>query len=350
MLSHTNVNTIGRGSVLLLLLLAMGFCLFAGSAAASEASGKTQMDVYYVPMTLVFDGQELTPPADQRVFIYENRTYVPMRFLTQALQQGIDWDNATSTATVRSPHIWEEENLSVFQQAHQPAAQVDGDAPTVKTKVTAYRKEIHFVFYGQSKQPDEGQQGMIIDNRLYVPMRFFSEASGAVIDFDLDTYTIQAKSGAMPQPNEKGSESPPVVTDDEQTPSTDDAVSGTDETPVPPSDAGSPPPQPGPAPKPSYDELINEIEDEIGDLKATCEEELWELAFTYIQASANDRQGLVEQGYAALDRCDTRFAALMAEAEADLEDNGYPTGKIDEYRQLYEEEKQAAKVLVEAYL
>lgn len=68
--------------------------LFGGWAAATEL-GEKQISVFYNPLKYYFDGVEHVPPADQQGFVFNSRTYVPLRFMSEALGKTVKYDPAT---------------------------------------------------------------------------------------------------------------------------------------------------------------------------------------------------------------------------------------------------------------
>lgn len=71
------------------------------TGTAAYASG-VQIEVFFRPLTYLFDGVEKTP-TEGSGFIYEGSTYVPIRFVSEALGKEVGWDEATGTITVDEP-------------------------------------------------------------------------------------------------------------------------------------------------------------------------------------------------------------------------------------------------------
>lgn len=79
----------------LLLGLTIGTML-SGTVAYA---GGTQIDVAFRQLKYMFDGVE-KKPTEGSGFIYEGVTYVPLRFVSEALGKKVEWDDAASTIWV----------------------------------------------------------------------------------------------------------------------------------------------------------------------------------------------------------------------------------------------------------
>jgi|GEM_PF-3886099 len=73
-------------------------------SATGLAAGTLQsIPVTFAPLRYIFDGTEKTPPPTTPGFIYNNTTYVPLRFVVESVGKRVGWDGATSTVTVTTP-------------------------------------------------------------------------------------------------------------------------------------------------------------------------------------------------------------------------------------------------------
>jgi foldase protein PrsA len=78
----------------LVLGLSLGVMLTGSIAYASG----TQIEVYFKNIKYMFDGNEKNPTAEQgESFIYNGTTYVPLRFVSEALGKEVAWDGDTDT-------------------------------------------------------------------------------------------------------------------------------------------------------------------------------------------------------------------------------------------------------------
>ncbi|AKL97255.1 copper amine oxidase [Clostridium aceticum] len=73
--------------------LLVGATLMTGIAYATG----TQIEVSFRPLKYYVEGVEKTPPADQAGFIYNGRTYVPLKFVSETLGKEVKWDGDTSS-------------------------------------------------------------------------------------------------------------------------------------------------------------------------------------------------------------------------------------------------------------
>lgn len=75
----------------------LGGILFSGVSYATSA---TNIDVYFQPLKYFFDGVEKKAPEDQQGFIYNGTTYVPLRFVSDALGKKVGYDGKTTSIYV----------------------------------------------------------------------------------------------------------------------------------------------------------------------------------------------------------------------------------------------------------
>ncbi|MDU0200054.1 MULTISPECIES: peptidylprolyl isomerase [Paenibacillus] len=72
--------------------------LISGTAAFAASS---QIEVAFRSIKYMFDGVEKVP-ADGKGFVYEGSTYVPLRFVSEALGKKVEWDEANETIWIGS--------------------------------------------------------------------------------------------------------------------------------------------------------------------------------------------------------------------------------------------------------
>lgn len=75
----------------------VGFsCCALLSSGVAYAAGGTQIEVFYKNLKYMIDGTEKRPSEGQG-FIYEGTTYVPLRFIGEALGKEVTWESETET-------------------------------------------------------------------------------------------------------------------------------------------------------------------------------------------------------------------------------------------------------------
>jgi len=117
--------------------------------------------------------------------IINGRTMVPVRFVAQALDCRVDWDEATQTVVITSP-------------GHYKAVPPPNGTGQILILVD-----------GNLINPDVPPQ--LINNRTMVPVRFIAEAMGTRVDWDEATQTVSIDSGAGTAPESGTVVHPPLV-------------------------------------------------------------------------------------------------------------------------------------------
>jgi predicted secreted protein len=87
-----------RNLITLILVPALVLSLALGVYAAT---GSQQIEVTYRDISIQVNGKPVV--ADQEPFIFQGRTFVPLRFVAQALGQNVTWDDSKSQVRVAKP-------------------------------------------------------------------------------------------------------------------------------------------------------------------------------------------------------------------------------------------------------
>ncbi|RJE83626.1 copper amine oxidase N-terminal domain-containing protein [Paenibacillus sp. 1011MAR3C5] len=296
----------------------------AGVGAATPApktiSIKTQL------INLIFDGQELKLPEGQYSFIYQGRTYVPIRYMSYALQKTVGWNAEKFMVSIDEPN---EQELAELKK--ELLLVTSGEKKTQPTQTLAMKPvEAKLVFNGKDKTLPTGQSLFIYKGSIYVPLRFLSESVGSEITWDDKTRTVKSESAAYRE--EHGSE---------------------DGTPSNPGqggngDGGTTPGVPGgETSKQTYEQITANAESRLDALRNSCENELFDLAYKYLDADDTGKEKIKTQISQKVDSCTTKFEAIISDVTAKLEANEYSTDVIAQYRKTFEAEIEAGKKIVE---
>lgn len=172
--------------------------LLSGPTALAAAEPTTIMGKSM--MHFVVDGTEYAPPEGETGgFFYENNgthTYVPLRFVAYILKKDVSWDNKEKRVSINNPNSEEAlaqieaylEQHRVADSAIEPVGPVNAETLNIEVM-----EEVRYVFNGKQVAAGEHTPGLLIDNRLYVPMRFITESLGYGVKWEQTTYTISVE-------------------------------------------------------------------------------------------------------------------------------------------------------------
>lgn len=310
---------------------------------ASAAQTPQNVDVYYVPLQFVFDGEQYAPPEDQQGFIYEGSTYVPLRFISYSLNKAVQWDGDTYKVTVEDPKAEDQIKIDEFNlntKVRGGKLRDKFDASQLKpSSIAVYKEKVQYVFDGQTKEIGEELPGLFVDNRLYVPLRFFSESVGRKIEWDAVSYTIKA---AVPV-DEKAKTDTANPTQqkpaEEQKPTVPAA---------PILGGGGAVGGGGVSTTVTEQSIADEFKPQIEAIRSEATVFFLGLLAQYNsiqdeQEKAAKKAELKTQAEAKLAEFDSRFNTIISAMEAKLGEYHYSSAKADEYRAMYEAAKSVAK-------
>lgn len=88
-----------RVKVVLALVLVAAIS-FGSAGMLFAGDGRETIEVFYRNIKLKVQGVEVPVTADNEPFIYQGRTYVPLRVVSEALDYDVEWDGATFTVLI----------------------------------------------------------------------------------------------------------------------------------------------------------------------------------------------------------------------------------------------------------
>lgn len=318
----------------LLLLLLIGAAPLTASAPLSAAAATTDsIKVQSMNVKMVFDGVSIQPPAGQYVFMHNNTTYVPLRFVSYALQKNVSWDAKNVKVTVTEPSSSE---LVAIKEYLMNAGNANSAAASTPKNIVLSKVKASYVFNGSAKAVPSNQGSYILGGSVYVPLRFLSESVGNSISWNQETKTITASSAAY------------------------QAQAGT--TPTPSSTAGGTSPSATATPAPSsgaaagggaagngvltYEQITSDAEARLNALRDQSTSALMGLAMEYINAKDDaTKTSLMAKGKQQLASFTASFNSIIADTEQKLNKNGYSTDIIAQYRATFEAELQKGMAL-----
>ncbi|OME65257.1 hypothetical protein BSK65_25310 [Paenibacillus odorifer] len=300
------------------------------SAAAAVPNATTKVatatvQVQSMNVKMIFDGVSIQPPVGQYVFMYNNTTYVPLRFMSYALQKSVSWDAKNVKVTVAEPNSSE---LVVIKEYLMNATN-GNSASAVSKNLVLNQVKASYVFNGATKALPTGQSSFILNGSLYVPLRFLSESVGHNISWDQKTKTITAASKAYQE--QVGTKDPSPVATPVPTDSTGGAAGGA---------AGTG--------KVSYETITSEAEAKLTALKDQSQSTLMSIALEYLGAKDEaSKKSIKAKGVQQLSSFSASFNSIVADTEQKLNSNGYSTAIISQYKSEFESQLQLGKEIAE---
>lgn len=293
------------------------------TATAAPIKASNAIKVQNVDVTMLFDGVALHPPAGQHVFMYNNTTYVPLRFMSYALQKSVSWDANNLKVTVAEPSSSE---MVVIKEYLMNATSSSSFAAK---NIRLNNVNASYVFGGSAKALPTGQSSYLLNGSIYVPLRFLSESVGNSISWNSKTKTITANSKsyegntASAKPTTKG---------------TSPSASA---TPAPAAEPGGAAGGSGSAGtgsgKVSYESITSETEAKLSALQSQSQAALTGILLEYLSATDDAaKQSIKEKGKQQLASSRASFNSILADAEQKLNTNGYSTAIIKQYKDAFE--------------
>ena len=147
------------------------------------------------------NGEEFIPREDDgtRVYplIYNDRTYIPARFIAERVGLEVTWDSETQTVGFTTGgNIINREETS--KNESKPESYYEN---------VCQNKKINFEFNGEKFTPKEINgldiYALTYNNRTYIPARFVVERAGIEVTWDGATQTVGFNTGSKPVESEK---------------------------------------------------------------------------------------------------------------------------------------------------
>lgn len=292
----------------------------ASAWAANETVSNT-VKIKTQPINLIFDGKELKLPDGQYSFIYQGRTYIPIRYISYALLKTVGWNAEQFKVSINNPTKQELEELK------KELLLVTAGNKKPHESITLSMKQVNakLVFNGKEKSLPKGQSIYIYKGSIYVPLRFLSESVGSEIKWDDKTRTVTSESKEYRDGGTEG------------TKPEENGQEGT--TPgVPPVEE---------VPQQTYEQITANTESKLVTLRDSCKTELVNLALEYFSADDAAQKQIKTKISQKVDSCTSKFEGIISDATSKLEANGHSTDIIAQYRKEFEAELEAGRKLIE---
>ncbi|OMD37959.1 copper amine oxidase N-terminal domain-containing protein [Paenibacillus odorifer] len=291
----------------------------AAVPSATNKAATATIKVQSMNVKMIFDGVSIQPPVGQYVFMYNNTTYVPLRFMSYALQKSVTWDAKNVKVTVAEPSSSELVGIKEYLMN----ATNGNSASAASKNLVLNQVKASYVFNGSTKALPAGQSSFILNGSLYVPLRFLSESAGNNISWDQKTKTITAASKAYQEQGgtnnstgNNGKDPSPVTT-----PAPTDTTGG-----------GSGGGAAGTG-KVSYETITSEAEAKLNALKDQSQSTLTSILVEYLGAKDEaSKNSIKAKGAQQLASFTATFNSIVADTEQKLNSNGYSTAIISQYK------------------
>lgn len=83
-------------------ILVISFIIFTSSIVFANNSLKSILVDFNAVKKITFDGVEKDTPDDMKPFIYNGRTYVSLRYVSEAMGQEVNWDGTNGSISINS--------------------------------------------------------------------------------------------------------------------------------------------------------------------------------------------------------------------------------------------------------
>jgi len=170
---------------------------FAALAALLCAFAVPALAGWSCNVDVLVNGKAVDFP-DQKPFIDDavGRTYVPLRFVSEALGAAVTWDNANREAAVSRNGTW------VYMPVNSNKATVDAVNPRFEQMLNVPPNIV--------KTVPLDAPALLVNGRTMVPLRFISEALGAEVEWQAPAggqngKVVIADTTPAPEPPKSGS-------------------------------------------------------------------------------------------------------------------------------------------------
>src|SRR5690606_27276942 len=284
-----------------------------GTTPVNAVTKQKNVVVYKANFHFVVNGQVYHAPKDTQGFLYNNRTYVPIRFASYLLEKSVEWNQMTSTVSVKQPSESQLKQLQNYKKQYLvPNVDVKKPASSLK-KETIYTlvDAAGYNFLGKEQSIPKDVTTFLHKGTLYVPLRYFAELIQHDISYSSATHTITMNTRS--QNDNGGNGNTDGTTTNPSTGSNEDPATGSGEVETTPG-GGSGGVIPGggsggvttpgeEAAPPTRDELVSAAENKLKALKNSLVPQVMSLYNKYTQTDdAEEAAGYLAQGFALLEK------------------------------------------------
>lgn len=306
-------NKLGIKAIILTVVCVLMITI--GATPANAVSVQKNVVVYKADFHFVVDGKVYHTPKDTQGFLYNNRTYVPVRFASYMLEKWVEWNQATSTVSVKLPSENQLKQLQNYKKQYlMPNVDVKKPASSLKKEtIYALVDAAGYNFFGREQAIPEDVTTFMHKGTLYVPLRYFAELIQHDISYNSATKTITMNARNDSDNGNNGTDGTPT------NPGTGNSGDNTGEGVIP----GAP----GEITPPTRAELVSAAEAQLKRMKNSLSTRVIGLYTNYTNAKTTEEaQKYLDEGFALLEAADAQVTALLDQLNKDLEKYEYEIG------------------------
>ncbi|MEK4251419.1 stalk domain-containing protein [Paenibacillus sp. FSL W7-1287] len=319
----------------ILLAIACVLMVSIGTTPVNAVTKQKNVVVYKANFHFVVNGQVYHAPKDTQGFLYNNRTYVPIRFASYLLEKSVEWNQMTSTVSVKQPSESQLKQLQNYKKQYLvPNVDVKKPASSLK-KETIYTlvDAAGYNFFGKEQSIPKDVTTFLHKGTLYVPLRYFAELIQHDISYSSATHTITMNTRSQNGDGDNGTgngNTGGTVTDP-----------GTGDIENPGSGAGEVVP-------PTREELVSAVDSQLRRM----EQRVTTIGYTMYEKYSNattpeEIQSIKDEFYALIAKTDGEVQAILSQLDKDLTTYNYEVGSDSaDFRAAYEAKKEVALALV----
>lgn|GEM_PF-1722770 len=317
-------NKLGIKAILLAVVCVL--MVTVGASPANAVSKQKNVVVYKADFHFVVDGQVYHAPKDTQGFLYNNRTYVPIRFASYLLEKSVEWNQLTSTVSVKLPTESQLKQLQSYKKQYlMPNVDLKKPASSLK-KETIYTlvDAAGYNFFGKEQAIPKDVTTFMHKGTLYVPLRYFAELIQHDISYSSATHTITMNARSE---NGNGNGNTDGTTTNPGTGNNENPGTGSGEVGTTPGGGTGGGTTPGEVEQPTRDELVSAAEAKLTRMKNSLIPQVMSLYNKYAKTEdAEEAAGYLEQGLTLLGKADAQVEAILDGLNADLEKYNYEIG------------------------
>lgn len=315
---------VSKGNKIRITMLLCILMVMSSISTISAVGQEQKIEIHTYDFDFTVDDQTYRAPSDTKGFIYNNRTYVPLRFASYILEKWVEWDSKTQSVIVSEPTNVQLKQLQAFKKQYLSPITNSANSTFEKATILAYQNYGQFVFFGKQESIPDDTTTILYDGTIYVPIRFFAEVIDKQVAYDAKTKKIMM--ATKTNTSIDGSSNPKG--EDVQELEEGKVIEGSDKNS---------------STKPSRESLVSQTQAKLESLESSAISKAYSLYEQYTKTTDEEKKSaLLAQGLSMLEETENKVEQLLAELDSNLEKYGYEVGSdSNEFRDTYTKKKES---------